>query len=79
MHIYAEKEDSFINVEVVHTVLQNPSDALQQEQTESTKEFKCFYWINFLNYNEHLNHIDAEHAGKLYYHTPADFESRLDQ
>ena len=35
--------------------------------------------INFLNYNEHLNHIDAEHAGKLYYHTPADFESRLDQ
>ena len=23
--------------------LQNPSDALQQEQTESTKEFKCFY------------------------------------
>ena len=44
------------------------------------KEFKCFYCNQFcLNDEEHIAHIDAEHARKLHYPTPADFEKRLNR
>jgi hypothetical protein len=43
------------------------------------KEFKCLYGDQLcLDYKERDTHIDAEHPGKLYYPTPADFENRLD-
>ena len=43
------------------------------------KEFKCFYCNQFcLNDEEHIAHIDAEHARKLHYPTPADFEEEAE-
>jgi hypothetical protein len=46
--------------------------------TESVKDFKCLYGDQLcLDDKEQMNHIDAEHPGKLYYPTPADFENRL--
>jgi hypothetical protein len=56
------------------------NDKSQNTTTESIKGFKCFYCDQLcLDDKERVNHIDAEHPGKLYYPTPKDFEKRLDQ
>jgi hypothetical protein len=50
----------------------------QLEEQHQDKRFNCFYCSQAYSSNiERIEHIDAEHPGKMYYPKPEDFEKRL--